>query len=166
MFLFSWRSGSHCYHKFFSCLLKKHDATSHESKTSSAPKSIFFSLPSSRPPRLLVPPAHALPNLFAPREHLMSLTWAFRYAHVALDTIVLYGVLGTRHMDEGGGSAASTSGTSSGCLPASSGLPRPSNHRGMKKQSGLSNTSSTASGGAVCSTQGPRQVRPTHSELL
>ncbi|CAM9206720.1 unnamed protein product [Ectocarpus sp. 4 AP-2014] len=99
-------------------------------------------------------------------EYLLSLTWAFRYAHVALDTIVLYGVLGTRYMDEGGGSAASTSGTSSGRLPASSGLPRPSNHRGMKKQSGSSNTSSTASGGAVCSTQGPRQVRPTHSELL
>ncbi|CAM9379811.1 unnamed protein product [Ectocarpus fasciculatus] len=99
-------------------------------------------------------------------EHLLSLTFALRYVHIALDTVVLYGVLGTRHMDEGGGPPSSTSGTNSGRLPASSGLPRPGKHRGMKKKGGLSNSSSTASGAAVSSTQGPRQVRPTHSELL
>lgn len=153
------------YRTFFSCLLKRHDATSQGSKSASSLTSTSFSRPSSCPPRLLVPHAHSVPNLCVPREYLLSLTWAFRYVHVALDTFVLYGVLGTRHMDDGGGSTSTTSATNSGRLPANS-LPRPSKHRGMKKQSGLSNPSSTASGSAVCSTQGPRQVRPIHSELL
>ena len=37
----------------------------------------------------------------------MVVTWALRYVHIALDTLVLYGVLGARNMDERTGSTTS-----------------------------------------------------------
>eukprot|EP00903_Cladosiphon_okamuranus_P012715 g11887.t1 len=44
-------------------------------------------------------------------ELLVVATWAFRYIHVALDTIVLYGVLGARNVDERASASPSSSST-------------------------------------------------------
>ncbi|CAM9868191.1 unnamed protein product [Ectocarpus fasciculatus] len=67
------------------------------------------------------------------RETIVFASWGLRFVHVALDTFVVYGVLGTSHLDEGGGtlpSASVTSGTNSVRAPASSDLRRPSDHGG------------------------------------
>lgn len=40
----------------------------------------------------------------------MAVTWALRYVHIALDTVVLYGVLGARNVDERASSTASAVG--------------------------------------------------------
>lgn len=50
------------------------------------------------------------------RELLVVTTWACRYIHIALDTVVLYGVLGARNVDERSGIGSSSS-TAAGTDP-------------------------------------------------
>eukprot|EP00752_Nemacystus_decipiens_P008538 g7625.t1 len=52
-------------------------------------------------------------------------SWAFRYVHVALDTIVLYGALRERNMDERGDGHTSTTGSGSraAMLPSGASMP-------------------------------------------
>lgn len=76
------------------------------------------------------------------RQLLLVITWAFRYVRVALDTIVLYGVLGTRSIDERATSLRSGASVSE----ASSRRARSSGH--------AATTASNRSGGALRNTSG------------
>eukprot|EP00752_Nemacystus_decipiens_P005588 g5057.t1 len=101
-------------------------------------------------------------------ELMVVITWAFRYIHVALDTIVLYGVLGARGLDERAGSPSSSGAaavnSASGSALGSRGGRAPSkpkakrgkfsNNPGLKEWSGLSKRSSSHSQGAVSFSSG------------
>lgn len=69
---------------------------------------------------------------------LLIWSWIFRYIHIALDTVVLYGVLRERGMDERADGARSGSGALSSGQPLSG--------RAMRRRSdgGYSNTSKPA----------------------
>lgn len=123
-----------------------------------------FLLPPARPPNAWCPPLTLYRLLFLSREDFLFVSWGIRFVHVALDTFVLYGMLGTRPMDEGGDtlpSASVTSGTNSEQAPTRSDLPRPSGNGGMKSQGGFCTPRSPVSGGVVCSSQGSRRVIPS-----
>ena len=76
-----------------------------------------------------------------PRAPLIVCSWAFRYIHVALDTIVLYGVLREKNIDERGAGETLDSG-SAGVSNLSSGRRRSTQRRGVRGGSRVSYDSS------------------------
>lgn len=67
---------------------------------------------------------------------LLSWSWSFRYIHFALDTVVLYGVLRDRNVDERGEDNITGSGT--GDLPSGRRVPGESMARRSRRSTNTS----------------------------